>query len=144
MRKIFSNFECFSKRPNFKVRISLYCCLRLLWLLQKMTNTFVLPLRLKQNFPPIIWICTEGIVVNFNIKIFQYTLEGEGDGIKSRLPFNIFSTLLSFWIRFLLRQWNLFLHKWKMHFHEGFLPNLLSEVHALSTWAIVSQITSKL
>ena len=36
----------------------------------------VLPLRLKQTFPPIIWICTEG------------------DGIKSRLHFKIFSTLI--------------------------------------------------
>ena len=35
----------------------------------------VLPLHLKQTFPPIIWIFTEG------------------DGIKSRLPFKIFSTL---------------------------------------------------
>ena len=38
----------------------------------------VLPLRLKQTFPPIIWILTEG----------------EGDEIQSRLPFKIFSTLL--------------------------------------------------
>ena len=38
----------------------------------------VLPLQLKQTFPPIIWIFTEG----------------EGDGIESRLPFKIFSTLL--------------------------------------------------
>ena len=37
----------------------------------------VLPLHLKQTFPPIIWIFTEG----------------EGDGIKSRLPLKIFSTL---------------------------------------------------
>ena len=36
----------------------------------------VLPLHLKQTFPPIIWIFTEG----------------EGDGIESRLPFKIFST----------------------------------------------------
>ena len=34
----------------------------------------VLPLHLKQTFPPIIWIFTEG----------------EGDGIYSRLPFNFF------------------------------------------------------
>ena len=39
----------------------------------------VLPLHLKQIFPPIIWI--------FN--------EGEGDEIEFRLPFKIFSTLLS-------------------------------------------------
>ena len=41
----------------------------------------VLPLHLKQTFPPTIWIFTEG------------------DGIKSSLPFKIFSTLtfLSFW-----------------------------------------------
>ena len=37
----------------------------------------VLPLHPKQTFPPIIWIFTEG----------------EGDGIESRLPFKIFSTL---------------------------------------------------
>ena len=37
----------------------------------------VLPLHLKETFPPIIWILTEG----------------EGDEIKSRLPFKIFSTL---------------------------------------------------
>ena len=40
----------------------------------------VLPLRLKQTFPPIIWICTEG----------------EGDRIESRVPFKIFSTLCSY------------------------------------------------
>ena len=39
----------------------------------------VLLLHLKQTFPPIIWIFTEG----------------EGDGIKSRLPFKIFYTLLA-------------------------------------------------
>jgi hypothetical protein len=38
----------------------------------------VLPLHLKQTFPPIIWIFTER----------------EGDGIESRLPFKMFSTLL--------------------------------------------------
>jgi hypothetical protein len=37
----------------------------------------VLPLHLKQTFPPIIGIFTEG----------------EGDGIESRLPLRIFSTL---------------------------------------------------
>ena len=37
----------------------------------------VLPLHLKQTSPPIIWIFTEG----------------EGDGMKSRLPFKTFSTL---------------------------------------------------
>ena len=37
----------------------------------------VLPLHLKQTFPPIIWIF----------------IKGEGDGIESRLPFKIFSTL---------------------------------------------------
>ena len=40
----------------------------------------VLPLHLKQTFPPIIWIFTEG----------------EGDEIESRLPFKIFSTLIQF------------------------------------------------
>ena len=38
----------------------------------------VLLLYLKQTFPPIIWIFTEG----------------EGDEIESRLPFEIFSTLI--------------------------------------------------
>ena len=42
------------------------------------TPSNVLPLHLKQTFPPIIWIF----------------IEGEGDGIKSRLPFKIFFTLL--------------------------------------------------
>ena len=40
------------------------------------TSSNVLPLNLKQTFPPIMWI--------FN--------EGEGDGIESRLPFNMFIT----------------------------------------------------
>ena len=40
-------------------------------------NNF-LPLHLKQTFPPVIWIFTEG----------------EGDGIENRLPFKIFSTLI--------------------------------------------------
>ena len=40
----------------------------------------VLPLYLKQTFPPIIWIFTEG----------------EGDGIESRLPFKFFYTLWNF------------------------------------------------
>ena len=43
------------------------------------TTSNVLPLLLKQTFPHIIWICTGG----------------EGDGIESRLPFKIFSTLLT-------------------------------------------------
>ena len=37
----------------------------------------VLPLHLKQTFPPLIWTFTDG----------------EGDGIESRLPFKIFFTL---------------------------------------------------
>ena len=41
------------------------------------TPNNVLPLYLKQTFPPVIWI--------FN--------EGEGDWIESRLPFEVFSTL---------------------------------------------------
>ena len=40
----------------------------------------VLPLHLNQTFPPLILIFTEG---------------GEGDGIKSRLSFKIFSILMS-------------------------------------------------
>ena len=43
------------------------------------SSSNVLPLHLKQTFPPIIWIFTEG--------------EGEGDGIESRQPFKNFSTL---------------------------------------------------
>ena len=48
-------------------------------LLKKMLTTpsNYLPLHLKQTFPPMIWIYTED----------------EGDGIKSKLPFRIFSTL---------------------------------------------------
>ena len=42
------------------------------------TPSNVLPLYLKQTFLPIIWIFTDG----------------EGDGIKSRQPFKIFSTLI--------------------------------------------------
>ena len=42
------------------------------------TSSNVLPLDVKQTFPPIIWI--------FN--------EGEGDEIESSLPFKIFPTLL--------------------------------------------------
>ena len=41
------------------------------------TPSNVLPLHLKLTFPPIIWISTEG----------------KDDGIKSRIPFNFFSTL---------------------------------------------------
>ena len=41
------------------------------------TPSNVLPLLLNQTFPPIIWIFTES----------------EGDGIETRLPFKIFSTL---------------------------------------------------
>ena len=41
------------------------------------TPSNILPLHLKQTFPPILWIFTEG----------------EADGIESRLPFKIFSTL---------------------------------------------------
>ena len=49
----------------------------------------VLPLHLKQTFPPIIWICTEG----------------EGDGIESRLPFKIFSTLTQFKNHIVISLW---------------------------------------
>ena len=40
-------------------------------------NSLALPLHLKETFPPVIWIITEG----------------EGDGIESRLPSKIFSSL---------------------------------------------------
>ena len=46
------------------------------------THGNVLPLHLKQTFPCIIWIFTKG----------------KGDGIKSRLPFKIFSTLSLFFL----------------------------------------------
>ena len=59
------------------------------------TPSNVLPLHLKQTFPPIIWIFTED----------------EGDGIKSRLPFKIFSTLLKIWSALAL----------DYHFRFGFL-----------------------
>ena len=55
----------------------------------------VLPLHLKRTFPSMIWIFTEG----------------EGDGIKSRLPFKIFSTLLKIWSALAL----------DYHFRFGFL-----------------------
>ena len=45
----------------------------------------VLPLHFKQTFLPIIWTFTEGV----------------GDGIESRLPFKIFSTLLRTMIKIL-------------------------------------------
>ena len=49
------------------------------------TPSNVLPLNLKQTFPPTIWIFTEG----------------EGDGIESRLPLEIFSTLMTNYAYFL-------------------------------------------
>ena len=48
------------------------------------TPSNVLPLHLKQTFPPMIWIFTEG----------------ESDGIESRLPYKIFSTLNDKYIPF--------------------------------------------
>ena len=45
------------------------------WYQENFENKNVLPLHLKHTFPPIIWIFTEG------------------EGIKSRLPFKVFSTL---------------------------------------------------
>ena len=58
-----------------------------------------LPLHLKQPFPPIIWIFTEG----------------EGDGIESRLPFKIFTTLLNlnFYNKELLINFHFILNFWK-------------------------------
>ena len=59
----------------------------------------VLPLHTKQTFPPIIWIFTED----------------EGDGIWSRLPFKIFSTLTyificSFYLLFKVLEKNLYIY----------------------------------
>ena len=53
------------------------------------TPSNVLPLQLKQTFPPIIWIFTEG----------------ERDGIEFRLLFKIFSTLIDFF-----QNWNIICH----------------------------------
>ena len=49
------------------------------------TPSNVLPLHLKQTFPPIIWIFTEG----------------EGNGIESRLPFKIFSTSFKIFLQYI-------------------------------------------
>ena len=59
------------------------------------TPSNVLPLHLKQIFPPMIWIFTEG----------------EGDRIESRLPFKIFSTLLHWGLplKYYNLRWNYFL-----------------------------------
>ena len=78
--------------PSLKIQIMggkvyLSCkCKTLLGFVNKLLKTRilltspsnVLPYYLNQTFPPIIWIWTED----------------EGDGIKSRLPFKIFSTLI--------------------------------------------------
>ena len=45
------------------------------------TPSNILPLHLKQTFPPMIWIFTDS----------------EGDGIESELPFKKFSTLIQIW-----------------------------------------------
>ena len=65
-----------------------------------------LSLHIKQTFPAIIWIFTED----------------EGDGIKSRLPFKIFSILLKIWSALAL------------DYHFGFLgPNFLQNESSLSS-----------
>ena len=69
-----------STSPSVKIQImGRKVCLRFLdkTLLGVVNKLFVLPLHLKQTFPPIICIFTEG----------------EGNGIESRLPLKIFSTL---------------------------------------------------
>ena len=81
-----------STSPSVKIQIiGRKVCLRckgqtLLYVVNKLfvfkslltTPSNVLLLHLKQTFPPIIWTFTEG----------------KGDGIETRLPFKIFSTLL--------------------------------------------------
>ena len=69
----------------------------------------VLPLHLKQTFPPIIWIFTEG----------------EGDGMESRLPFKIFSTLNNFLMLIILTQKFAFLHMMNYYFCSP--PKLLTK-----------------
>ena len=56
----------------------------------------VFPLRLKQTFLPIIWIF----------------IEGEGDGIKSRLPFKSFSRKKSLFIFEQLKIQDLWIQNW--------------------------------
>ena len=76
---IFSNHPCSSamwwRSENIKKEIcqQTFCYQKFIY----HTPRNVLSLHLKQTFPPIIWIFTEG----------------EGDGIKFRLPFKIFCTL---------------------------------------------------
>ena len=77
------------------------------WLLTIPSN--VLPLHLKQTFQPLIWIFTEG----------------EGDGVESRLPFKIFSTLNNFLMLIILTQKFAFLHMMNYYFCSP--PNLLTK-----------------
>jgi hypothetical protein len=74
MRKIAQIFMVFSEKLNFNKAKNIFG-----WCQQTLLTTpnNVLHLHLKQNFLPIFWIFTED----------------EGDEIKSRLPFKIFSTL---------------------------------------------------
>ena len=73
------------------------------------TPSNVLPLHLKQTFPPIIWVFTEG----------------EGDGMESRLPFKIFSTLNNFLMLIILTQKFAFLHMMNYYFCSP--PKLLTK-----------------
>ena len=61
-------------KPYSEIRVEIGTQLKTV----KITSN-IFAVHLKQTFPPIIWIFTEG----------------EGDGIKSRLPFKIFSILTS-------------------------------------------------
>ena len=73
------------------------------------TSSNVSPLHLKQTFPPIIWVFTEG----------------EGDGMESRLPFKIFSTLNNFLMAIILTQKFAFLHMMNYYFCSP--PKLLTK-----------------
>ena len=86
----------------------------------------VLALRLKKIFLPIIWIFTEG----------------EGDGIESRQPFKIFSTLLPWQSKIHLSFYSIYLYLLSLqHYSEyrstykwhEFTPNTSASLPAAST-----------
>ena len=75
----------------------------------------VLPLHLKQTFPPIIWIFTEG----------------EVGGMESRLPFKIFSTLDNLFI------YRSFWHK-NLHFFIWWITTFVVLPKLLTKWQVPS------
>ena len=78
----------------------------------------VLTLHLKQTFPPIIWIFTEGA----------------GDGIKSRLHFKIFSTLQIRWKIVVY-----FLQK-NVHCNRGVRNDLSQEDARIFSWVKINSL----